>query len=49
MTVAVRRALYRLRFLNASNARRYRLQLSGGGTMAQIAGDGGLLEAPVQR
>jgi spore coat protein A len=45
---AVKRALYRLRFLNASNARAYRLEL-GGTTMAQIGGDGGLLEAPVPR
>jgi FtsP/CotA-like multicopper oxidase with cupredoxin domain len=45
---AVKRGLYRLRFLNASNAREYRLQL-GGQQMAQIAGDGGLLEAPVSR
>jgi spore coat protein A len=45
---SVKRALYRLRFLNASNARQYRLEL-GGAPMIQIAGDGGLLEAPVQR
>jgi spore coat protein A, manganese oxidase len=46
---AVKRALYRLRFLNASNAREYRLELSGGAQMMQIGGDGGLLEAPVAR
>jgi spore coat protein A len=46
---AVKRALYRLRFLNASNARAYRLQLSNGAPMVQIAGDGSLLEAPVSR
>ena len=46
---AVKRALYRLRFVNASNAREYRLQLADGGPMLQIAGDGGLLEAPVSR
>jgi len=46
---AVKRALYRLRFLNASNARAYRLELGGGEPMVQIAGDGGLLEAPVSR
>ncbi len=46
---AVKRALYRLRFLNASNARAYRLELSNGDPMIQIAGDGGLLEAPVSR
>jgi FtsP/CotA-like multicopper oxidase with cupredoxin domain len=46
---AVKRALYRLRFLNASNAREYRLELGGGAQMIQIGGDGGLLEAPVTR
>jgi spore coat protein A len=46
---AVKRALYRLRFLNASNAREYRLELSNGDPMVQVAGDGGLLEAPVSR
>jgi spore coat protein A, manganese oxidase len=46
---AVKRALYRLRFLNASNAREYRLELGGGAQMIQIGGDGGLLEAPVPR
>ncbi len=46
---AVKRALYRLRFLNASNARAYALQLSNGAPLVQIAGDGGLLEAPVSR
>jgi spore coat protein A len=42
---------YRLRLLNASNARRYRLRLdpqpSGGGGLVQIGSDGGLLERPV--
>jgi spore coat protein A len=47
--MAVKRALYRLRFLNASNARWYRLELGGGEPMVQIAGDGGLLEQPVTR
>jgi FtsP/CotA-like multicopper oxidase with cupredoxin domain len=46
---AVRRALYRLRFLNASNAREYSLALSNGAPLVQIGGDGGLLEAPVSR
>ena len=46
---AVKRALYRLRFLNASNARAYALRLSNGDPLIQIAGDGGLLEAPVSR
>ena len=43
------RALYRLRFLNASNVRDYPLELSNGAPLVQIAGDGGLLEAPVLR
>ncbi|MDN5688299.1 MAG: multicopper oxidase family protein [Brachybacterium sp.] len=43
---------HRLRFLNASNARRYRLRLDPppagvGGPFAQIASDGGLLAAPL--
>jgi FtsP/CotA-like multicopper oxidase with cupredoxin domain len=46
-----RRLRYRLRLLNASNARRYRLALDppppGGGGLVQIGGDGGLLEHPV--
>jgi FtsP/CotA-like multicopper oxidase with cupredoxin domain len=47
--MAVQRRKYRLRFLNASNARSYTLRLGGGETMTQIAGDGGLLERPVGR
>jgi spore coat protein A len=46
---AVKRALYRLRFLNASNAREYRLELSNGASFVQVGGDGGLLEATVSR
>ncbi|MGW0431526.1 multicopper oxidase family protein [Micromonospora sp. NPDC003197] len=45
------RARYRLRLLNASNARRYRLELDppppGGQGLIQIGSDGGLLERPV--
>jgi FtsP/CotA-like multicopper oxidase with cupredoxin domain len=45
------RARYRLRLLNASNARRYRLELdpkpAGGGGLVQIGSDGGLLERPI--
>jgi len=41
-------ARYRLRILNASNARRYRLALSPGGELTQIGSDGGLLAAPVR-
>ncbi|MCV7024417.1 multicopper oxidase domain-containing protein [Mycolicibacterium novocastrense] len=44
-------ARYRLRLLNASNARRYRLQLDppppDGAVFTQIGSDGGLLERPV--
>ncbi|SEL90937.1 multicopper oxidase family protein [Streptacidiphilus jiangxiensis] len=47
----VDRARYRLRILNASNARRYRLELDpqppGGGGLLQIGSDGGLLARPV--
>jgi spore coat protein A, manganese oxidase len=46
---AVKRALYRLRLLNASNAREYLLALSNGAPLVQVAGDGSLLEAPVSR
>ena len=44
---AVERRKYRLRFLNASNARSYTLRLGNGRAMTQIAGDGGLLARPV--
>ncbi|WP_307848791.1 multicopper oxidase family protein [Microbispora oryzae] len=44
-------ARYRLRLLNASNARRYRLELDpqppGGSALVQIGSDGGLLDRPV--
>ncbi|MFJ3216685.1 multicopper oxidase family protein [Kitasatospora sp. NPDC086801] len=47
----VDRARYRLRLLNASNVRPYRLQLdpqpSGGDALVQIGSDGGLLAAPI--
>lgn len=47
----VQRQRYRLRLLNASNARRYRLRLdpppAGGSGFTQIGGDGGLLAAPI--
>jgi spore coat protein A, manganese oxidase len=45
----VHRRLYRLRLLNASNARSYVLRLGRGRTMHQIASDGGLLERVVPR
>jgi spore coat protein A len=42
-------ARYRLRFLNASNTRRYQLRLDPPGTpLVQVASDGGLLERPVE-
>ena len=47
--MAVQRRSYRLRFLNASNARSYALRLGNGRAMTQIAGDGGLLTRPVPR
>jgi spore coat protein A len=39
---------YRLRLLNASNARRYQLSLTPGTPLVQIGSDGGLLEQPVE-
>ena len=46
----VERRLYRLRFLNASNARAYKLELGNGRKMIQIGSDGGLLPGkPVAR
>ena len=45
----VQRRIYRLRFLNASNARTYELKLGNGRSMLQIASDGGLLERAVAR
>jgi FtsP/CotA-like multicopper oxidase with cupredoxin domain len=41
-------ARYRLRLLNASNARRYRVAMSPGLPLVQIGSDGGLLSAPVE-
>jgi spore coat protein A len=40
-------ARHRLRLLNASNARRYRLTLDPPGELVQIGTDGGLLESPL--
>ncbi|WP_433258780.1 multicopper oxidase family protein [Streptosporangium sp. CA-135522] len=44
---------YRLRLLNGSNARRYRLELDpppkGGSPFVQVGSDGGLLKTPVRR
>jgi len=43
----VARAKYRLRLLNASNARRYRLVLDPPAAFVQIGSDGGLLSEPL--
>lgn len=45
-TMAVDAALHRVRVLNASNARIYRLALDGGAPLVVIGNDGGLLPAP---
>ena len=45
----VEQRLYRLRFLNASNARAYKLRLGNGRPMLQIGSDGGLLPKPIAR
>ena len=45
----VDRRLYRLRFVNASNARIYDLRLGNGRPMVQVASDGGLLERALRR
>lgn len=44
----VARGLYRLRLLNGSNARSYRLRLSGGLPFYVVGNDQGLLDAPVR-
>lgn len=48
-SVDVASRAYRLRFLNGSNSRFYKLAWSDGTPMTVIASDGGLLEAPVER
>lgn len=47
--LAVSTRAYRLRLLNGSNSRTYKLAWSDGTPLVVIATDGGLLEAPVQR
>ena len=48
--MTVERRIYRLRILNASNARAYKLELGNGRKMIQIGSDGGLLPGkPVAR
>lgn len=44
----VDRGKYRLRWVNGSGSRAYRLALSNGATFTQIGSDGGLLPAPVE-
>lgn len=48
-TLSVAARSYRLRLLNGSNARIYKLAWSNGAPLTVIATDGGLLTAPVQR
>jgi len=47
-SLAVARGLYRLRLLNGSNARVYRLAFTDGRRFHVIATDGGLLDQPVE-
>ncbi|MDZ7778530.1 MAG: multicopper oxidase domain-containing protein [Gemmatimonadota bacterium] len=46
-TTTVRRGRYRLRLLNASNARIFNLGLSSGAPLTLVGTDGGLLERPI--
>lgn len=46
-SVTLRPAMYRLRILNAANARVFRIALSDGRPFTLIGNDGGLLEAPI--
>ena len=48
-TLPLATRVYRLRLLNGSNSRIYKLAWSNGMPMTVIATDGGLLEKPVQR
>lgn len=48
-TLDVKASAYRLRFLNGSNSRIYKLAWQDGTPLTVIATDGGLLEAPVTR
>jgi FtsP/CotA-like multicopper oxidase with cupredoxin domain len=48
-TIPVKTGLYRLRLLNGSNSRIYKLYLSDGSDFTVIGTDGGLLRAPVKR
>ncbi len=48
-SITVTRNAYRLRILNGSNSRIYKLAWSDGTPLTVIGSDGGLLDAPVQR
>jgi FtsP/CotA-like multicopper oxidase with cupredoxin domain len=48
-TIDVKAGSYRLRVLNASNARIYKLAWSDGSPMTVVGTDGGLLQAPTSR
>lgn len=48
-TLTVDRTAYRLRLINGSNSRVYKLGWSDGTQLTVIASDGGLLERPVQK
>ncbi len=48
-TLTVKAGTYRLRLLNGSNSRVYKLAWGDGRSMVVIGTDGGLLEAPVER
>jgi FtsP/CotA-like multicopper oxidase with cupredoxin domain len=48
-TIDVATRAYRLRLLNGSNARTYKLAWADGAPLTVIASDGGLLERPVER
>ncbi|GGC65697.1 multicopper oxidase family protein [Hoyosella rhizosphaerae] len=48
-THEVSQTRYRLRWINASNARSYRIELHPGGEFTQIGSDAGLLEHPLPR
>ena len=48
-TLEVRSGTYRLRLLNGSNSRIYKLAWSDGSPMIAIGSDGGLLEVPVRK
>jgi len=49
MELSVERRAYRLRFLNGSNSRIYKLAWADGTPLTVIGTDGGLLEKPVRR